>query len=131
MMVLLEFIVTVVFMALALATLPFQLFQVLQLVLNEAFTVIVVLHGMLFQVFCVPPGTVPYPTTLTLQQLAVWSTVRLRTQVQLAVMDWFELMVTVVFMALALATPPVQLFQVLQLALNEAFTWITVPHEML
>jgi len=59
MMVLLEFIVTVVFMALALATLPFQLFQVLQLALNEAFTVIVVLHGMLFQVFCVPPATVP------------------------------------------------------------------------
>jgi len=43
----------------------------------------------------------------------------------------FESMVTVVFMALALATPPVQLFQVLQLVLNEAFTLITVPHGML
>ena len=52
-------------------------------------------------------------------------------QVQLAVMVLFESMVTVVFMALALATPPVQLFQVLQLVLNEAFTLITVPHGML
>jgi len=61
-----------------------------------------------------------------LQQLVLWSTVRLRVQVQLAVMVLVAFMVTVVFMALALATLPVQLFQVLQLALNEAFTLITV-----
>ena len=58
-MVLVAFMVTVVLMALTLATSLFQLFQVLQLALNEAFTVIVVLHGMLFQVLVVPPGTVP------------------------------------------------------------------------
>jgi len=58
-MVLLEFMVTVVFMALVLDTLLVQLFQVLQLALNEAFTLIVVLHGMLLKVVLVPPATVP------------------------------------------------------------------------
>jgi hypothetical protein len=61
-----------------------------------------------------------------LQQLVLWSTVRLRVQVQLAVIVLVAFMVTVVFMALALATLPFQLFQVLQLALNEAFTVSTV-----
>jgi len=78
---LLEFMVTVVFMALALATLPVQLFQVLQLALNEAFTVSTVFCGILVKVFVVPAETVPlaltWPLTVTLQQLVVWFTVRL------------------------------------------------------
>jgi len=58
-MVFVEFIVTVVFMALTLATPPVQLFQVLQLALNEAITVIVVLHVILLKVFWVPAVTLP------------------------------------------------------------------------
>ena len=58
-MVFVEFIVTVVFMVVTLATPPVQLFQVLQLALYEAFTLITVFCGMLFQVLDVPPTAVP------------------------------------------------------------------------